>query len=151
MDDMRITRPEEKIIVIVDDDPSDLELFMEALSVIYNKNLIKVFNDSQMAAKYFDEIIDVHSSAGKIPSFVLLDINMPKIDGFEILKKIKSSPKLKLIPVVMFSTSIRKLDVEKCYNLGANAYVTKPLQFAEFKERIKKIFSFWMECNETAV
>lgn len=155
MDDKRLTKiedqPKEKVVVVIDDDPNDVEFFMEALSFIYEKKLIKVFNDSEIASKYLTDIDKSMDKDEKMPTLVLVDINMPIVNGFEILKKIKSSNKLKLIPVVMFSTTKRKNDIEKCYELGANAYVIKPIQFNELKEAVEKIFSFWIGCNQTVL
>jgi CheY-like chemotaxis protein len=83
------------------------------------------------------------------PTLVLLDLKMPRVNGFEVLRQIKSDPRLKGVPVVMFTSSREGSDLNRSYDLGANAYVVKPVDFQEFNEVLQQISRFWMTVNET--
>ncbi|MEG8946219.1 response regulator [Rosettibacter firmus] len=135
-----------KTILIIDDNPNDTFLMLEALDEITKKYEVKIFNDSEKALEYLNSKNSNENFI--IPSLILLDVKMPKINGFEILKTIKSNNALKFIPVVMFSSSKEKSDLEKCYMLGANAFVVKPTNFDEFINTLKSIGNFWLEINE---
>lgn len=82
------------------------------------------------------------------PALVLLDLKMPKVDGLEVLRQIKSDPRLRNIPVVMFTSSREPTDVKRCYQSGANAYVVKPVDFQKFSEALERIGWFWVKLNE---
>lgn len=83
------------------------------------------------------------------PAVVLLDLHMPRINGWEVLRQVKADPALRAIPVIVFSSSARESDLRRCYDLGANAYVVKPIDFAQFQEVVRVIAMFWLRCNAT--
>ncbi|MFY0604031.1 MAG: response regulator [Flavobacteriaceae bacterium] len=86
-------------------------------------------------------------SSDKLPDFILLDLNMPKMDGIEFLKKLKTTPTLKFIPIMVLSTSNNYNDVKRCYEIGASGYIIKPLHFEDYKEKIISLIKYW-EHNE---
>ena len=143
--------PDLKPILIVDDDLNDVELITEALK---RNNL----RNNVVSARHGGEALDYLYRRGSFaqreegePVFVLLDLKMPKVDGLEVLKQIKSDEKLKLIPIVMLTSSREEPDVVRSYRLGVNAYVVKPVEFAQFVDAIRDLGQFWAVLNEPPV
>ena len=134
-------------ILLADDSVNDIELAKRALAKYKVANDIMVVHDG---AEALDLLYRRGNFAGQQadPLVVLLDINMPKVNGFEVLKKMKSDPILRFIPVVMLTSSRQGPDVDECYRLGANAYVVKPVDFEQFAEAVKSIGHFWAVLNE---
>jgi two-component system, chemotaxis family, response regulator Rcp1 len=129
-------------ILLVEDNPGDVRLIREALRDGKVWNNPHVVNDGQAA---LDFVFRREPYADKPrPDLVLLDLNLPKKDGREVLKVIKSDPDLKRIPVVVLTTSKEEEDVLRAYNLAANCYVTKPVEFDEFMKVIRMIEDFWL-------
>lgn len=137
-----------KTILLVEDNPHDVELTLEALTE-YNlaNNLVSVSNGVQAMAYLCCEGEFEGRNTGN-PAVILLDIKMPFMDGIETLEAIRKNKKLKHIPVVMLTSSREDPDLKKCYALGANAYVVKPVHFREFMEAAKHIGIFWAVLNE---
>ncbi len=137
-----------KQILLVEDDARDLELTKAALLENNVVNEIVVARDGAEALDYLYRRGPYSERTTGNPVVVLLDLNMPKVDGLEVLKQLKADPDLKTLPVVMLTTSKEESDLIKSYTLGVNAYVVKPLDFEQFVEAVKHIRMFWAIFNE---
>lgn len=137
-----------KRILLAEDDPNDVEMTVNALNSKNLVNEICVVRDGVEALDYLYHKGPFSKRAGGNPIVILLDLKMPKIDGIEVLRKIKSDKDLQMIPVVILTSSSESSDLETCYQLGANAYVVKPVRFADFVEAVKQIEIFWALINE---
>jgi CheY-like chemotaxis protein len=133
-------------ILLAEDDPKDAQLTTRALSESQAPGEIVVARDGAEAIEFLRR--PIHSELRTHPCVVLLDLKMPKVDGLEVLRLIKTDPELRTIPVVMLTSSRQEKDVAQSYNLGANAYVVKPVSFAEFRQALKEVGSFWAAINE---
>ena len=135
-------------ILLVEDEEAHAELTRRAIRKAGNANRIDVVTDGERALDYLHnrgEYAD--RSEYPIPGLILLDIKLPGMDGIEVLKKIKEDPVLKSIPVIMLTTSEREEDVAMSYRNYANSYLTKPVGFKEFEERVRQINLYWMLLN----
>lgn len=137
-----------KRILLVEDSPQDVELIQEALSENHVANEVDVVHDGEEALDYLYGAGKFQSQFRGAPAVVLLDLKLPKVDGLEVLTRIKSDPQLKYVPVVMLTSSREEQDLIRSYNLGVNAYVVKPVNFAEFVEAVKGVGLFWGVINE---
>lgn len=137
-----------KHILLVEDDPKDIELTLAALEEYSLINEIVVARDGVEALDYLYRRGMFKERPGGNPVVVLLDLKMPKLDGVQVLQQLASDPQLRLIPVVVLTSSRESRDLEECYKLGVNAYVVKPVRFTEFIEAVKQIGVFWMLINE---
>ncbi|MDP3148792.1 MAG: response regulator [Ignavibacteria bacterium] len=137
-----------KTILLAEDNPKDSELTIEALEENNLVNRIAVVSDGVEALEYLRCEGNFLNRKGGNPAFILLDIKMPRMDGIELLQIIRGDPKLKMIPVVILSSSREERDLITSYNLGVNAYVVKPVNFNEFTEAVKQIGIFWAVLNE---
>ena len=140
MNHIQLVRPIE--ILLVEDSPSDADLTLETLSAAKVLNNLHVVEDGTEAMDFL-QCRGRYQRAPR-PDLILLDLNLPKKDGREVLAEIKADPQLKMIPVVILTTSSAEIDILKSYELNANCYVTKPVSFAEFVRIIKLIESFWL-------
>lgn len=129
-------------ILLVEDNPGDVELVREALADGKMRNEMHVASDGVEALKFLKRQ-DEYAGA-QCPDLILLDLNLPKKSGREVLQEIKSDPDLKFIPVVVLTSSKAEEDVIKSYNLHANCYVTKPVDFEQFMKVVKSIEDFWL-------
>lgn len=130
-------------ILLVEDNQGDVVLTLEALEEGKIKNNVAVVKDGQEAIKYLTRSAPFENV--RPPDLILLDINLPKIDGKEVLGFIKSTPNLKKIPVVMLTTSSSEKDVLDAYEANANCYITKPVDINKFFEVVKGIEDFWIK------
>lgn len=137
-----------KSILLVEDNPLDTELTLEALKEHNLANGVTAVCDGVEALEYLNYEGDYQERKKENPAVILLDIKMPRMDGIEVLEAIKSDPKLKTIPVVMLTSSREEPDLRKCYELGVNAYVVKPVDFKSFQNAVKQIGIFWALLNE---
>lgn len=137
-----------KTILLVEDNPQDVELTVEALSEYNLANSIVNVADGVEAMDFLRHEGEFKDRKDGNPGVILLDIKMPRMDGIEVLEAIRKDEKLKSIPVVMLSSSRENPDLKKCYLLGANAFVVKPVDFKEFVEAVKHIGVFWALINE---
>jgi CheY-like chemotaxis protein len=137
-----------KIILLVDDDPRDVELTLAALSEHHLANRIAVACDGAEALDYLFYRGKYQMRAHGDPAVVLLDNKMPKVSGLEVLKVMKADARLKLIPVVVLTSSREKRDMVEFYKNHASAYVVKPVDFNEFMQAVKQIGVFWVKVNE---
>ncbi|WP_264522180.1 response regulator [Flavobacterium sp. N1994] len=128
-------------ILLIEDNEGDIVLMKEALKEANFQGKIMVIKEGNAAIRFFKENVDAEALSINL---VLLDINLPKRNGHEVLKYIKSSPELKHLPVVIFTTSSSNADIEKAYQNFANAFVTKPTDTDEFLEVIAKIQNYWI-------
>jgi CheY-like chemotaxis protein len=137
-----------KRILLAEDNPNDVELTLTALSENHLANEVVVAHDGLEALDYLHRR-GAHASRGNgNPVLVLLDLKMPKVDGLDVLREIKSDERLKTIPVVMLTSSREESDLIQSYRLGANAYVVKPVGFQDFVAAVKEIGQFWAVVNE---
>jgi CheY-like chemotaxis protein len=137
-----------KNILLVEDDSKDVELTMAALEENHLANRIVVLENGEEALDYLYERGNFEKRSGGNPIVVLLDNKMPKVNGLEVLKTIKADENLKLIPVVVLTSSRETPDLVEFYKHGVNAYVVKPVDFAEFMNVIKHLGIFWAAINE---
>ena len=128
-----------RTILLVEDNPMDVELTMEALSEHNLANGVVVVKDGVEAMEYLRCEGNYKQRNTGNPAVILLDIKMPRMDGIEVLKAVRSDNKLKIIPVVMLTSSREEPDLKKCYDLGANAYIVKPVSSKGFFEVVKQI------------
>ena len=136
-------------IFLIEDNEQDEILTIKALNKNKVMNEIKVARDGAEALEFlFDEKSAKYAS--DLPQLILLDLKLPKIDGLEVLKQIRSNPKTKLIPVVILTTSKEDSDLLSGYELGANSYVRKPIDFHEFADAVKNLGTYWLLLNERA-
>ena len=135
-------------ILLAEDDPNDVELTLTALKDHGMANEVDVVSDGAEALDYLFGRGQYQGKASGVPAVVLLDIKMPKIDGVEVLRQLKASAELRMVPVVMLTSSREERDLVECYRLGANAFVVKPVDFAEFIDAVKQVGAFWAVVNE---
>ena len=135
-------------IVMVEDDAKDVELTLTALEDYNLANEVVVARDGEEALDYLYSRGVFQTRTEGNPAVMLLDLKLPKVNGLEVLKQIKSDEKLKLIPVVVLTSSKEEKDMVASYKLGVNAYVVKPVDFHEFVNAIKELGAFWAVINE---
>ena len=135
-------------ILIVEDDPNDVELTLTALADYNLANEVVVTRDGQQALDYLYCRGEFSTRSKDNPAVMLLDLKLPKINGLEVLQQIRSDERLKMIPVVVLTSSHEEKDMIRSYQLGVNAYVVKPVDFHEFVNAVKELGVFWAVINE---
>jgi CheY-like chemotaxis protein len=135
-------------ILLVEDDPKDIDLTLRALDHHRLANEVVVARDGEEALDYLFCRGPFDARDGQNPAVMLLDLKLPQVDGLEVLQQIRSNEKLKMIPVVVLTSSREERDVVASYKLGVNAYVVKPVDFHEFVDAIKELGVFWALINE---
>ena len=136
-------------ILLVEDDPSDVELAMHSLKLAKLANRIEVARDGEEALDFlfcrgpYDQ-----RTFSNPPRLVLLDLKLPKVDGLEVLRQIKSDPRTKAIPVVILTSSREESDVASGYHLGVNSYIQKPVDFEQFQKVVRELGLYWLVVNE---
>ena len=135
-------------ILLVEDDLKDVELTLAALDEYNLANEVVVMHDGEQALDYLYYRGNFGERTRENPAVLLLDLKLPKVDGFEVLKQIKSDENLKMIPVVVLTSSREEKDMIASYQLGVNAYVVKPVDFHEFVNSVKELGVFWAIINE---
>lgn len=135
-------------ILIVEDDPNDVELTLTALADYNLANEVVVVRDGQQALDYLHSQGQYAGRPDDNPAVMLLDLKLPKVDGLEVLQRVKSNERLKMIPVVVLTSSHEEKDMMRSYQLGVNAYVVKPVDFHEFVNAVKELGVFWAVVNE---
>lgn len=135
-------------ILLVEDNANDVELALTALAEHNIANEVVVTRDGSEALDYLYRRGAFANRKNGQPAVILLDLKMPKVDGLEVLRTVKSDPELQRIPVVMLTSSREETDLVKSYQLGANAYVVKPVDFPQFVAAVKELGAFWALLNE---
>ena len=137
-----------KRILLVEDSPRDAELILDALEANQLANVVVHVRDGADALDYLYRRADFADRADDQPALILLDLKLPKVDGLEVLRQIKKDLALRVIPVVMMTSSRQERDLLLSYELGVNAYVVKPMKFQDFVEAVKQVGVFWAVVNE---
>ena len=135
-----------KIILLVEDNPDDEALTLRALKKNNILNEVMVARDGQQALDYF---FGEGASAHSAPAVVLLDLKLPKIDGLEVLRRIRADERTSTQPVVILTSSNEEQDLINGYRLGANSYIRKPVDFGQFMEAVRSLGLYWLVLNET--
>ena len=135
-------------ILMVEDDPNDVELTLTALAEYNLANEVTVTRDGAEALDYLYSRSSFAGRSTDNPAVLLLDLKLPKVDGLQVLKQIKADENLRMIPVVVLTSSREKRDMVESYRLGVNAYVVKPVDFHEFVNAIKELGVFWAVINQ---
>jgi CheY-like chemotaxis protein len=137
-----------KRILLAEDDENDVELTLTALGENSLANEVVVVRDGQEALDYLFRRGAYEARPQECPVVLLLDIKMPKVDGLEVLRQIRADPHLRMLPVVILTSSREEQDLIRCYQLGVNAYVVKPVAFEAFAKAVKELGVFWALVNE---
>jgi two-component system response regulator len=145
----RLNKIGERVILLVEDNPDDVELTLRALKQYNVRNQIAVVRDGAEALDYlFASGAYAERSVCPTPAVVILDLKLPKVDGFEVLQRMRVDERTKLIPVVILTSSKEEGDMVNGYKLGANSYVRKPVDFTEFVEAARQLGLYWLVVNE---
>ena len=140
-----------KIILLVEDNPSDVGLTQRALAKSHVSNELVVAEDGQEALDY---LFGAGAYAGRevteLPALVLLDLKLPRVDGLEVLRQIRADVRTSRLPVVILTTSREEQDVAQSYDLGANSYIRKPVDFTQFAQAVEHLGLYWLVLNESA-
>jgi CheY-like chemotaxis protein len=136
-----------KRILLVEDDEKDIELTLAALGEHNLANEVAVVRDGVEALDFLHRRGGYAQRPSGHPAVIMLDLKMPRLDGVQVLRQLKADEALRLIPVVVLTSSRESLDLQECYRLGVNAYVVKPVRFAEFVEAVKQTGVFWALVN----
>ncbi len=139
----------ERNILLVEDNPDDVELTLRALKQYNIKNEIAVVRDGEEALDFlFASGAYADRDARAMPAVVILDLKLPKVDGLEVLQRMRADERTKLVPVVILTSSKEEGDMVNGYKLGANSYVRKPVDFTEFVEAARQLGLYWLVVNE---
>lgn len=140
---------EEKIIMLVEDNPDDEELTLRALRQHHIKNRVIVARDGAEALDYLHgNGPDAGNQTTPLPELVLLDLKMPKVDGLEVLRRLRADKRTRLMPVIILTSSKEEQDIVESYSLGANSFVRKPVDYTEFIEAVRQLGLYWLILNE---
>lgn len=138
-----------KAILLVEDNPQDEMLIVRALRNINLANQLDVARDGQQALDYLFQQGEFAGRAGAdLPAVVLLDINLPRVNGLEVLRQLRADPRTRLLPVAILTSSDEERDRLRSYENGANSFVRKPLEFAEFAETVARMGIYWLVVNK---
>jgi len=137
-----------KRILLVEDDPKDVELTLTGLAEYNLANEVVVARDGEEALEFLFQRGKYADRPNGNPAVMLLDLKLPKVNGFEVLEKVRADENLKMLPVVVLTSSNEERDLVRSYKLGVNAYVTKPVDFHEFVNAVKELGAFWAVINE---
>jgi two-component system response regulator len=136
-------------VVLVEDNPNDAELAIRALKGYNLANKLMWLKDGVEALDFiFAQGQYADRSVGEVPKVILLDLKLPRVDGLEVLEKIKSDTRTKSIPVVVLTSSSEERDIIASYNLGVNSYVIKPVDFDKYVDAVKEVGLYWMSLNQ---
>ncbi len=138
---------ERATILLIEDNPLDIELTLNALERGVRNFQIHTAHDGEEALEFIGHLDDALSRAALLPKLILLDLKLPKLSGFEVLQKIKENPVTRIIPVVVLTSSADDDDMLKCYSLGANSYIQKPVSFEEYRKLVQNLSSYWLKAN----
>jgi len=136
-----------KVILLVEDNPDDVRLTKRALEKNNISNEVVVVHDGVEALEYLTKSVTEHTGPG-LPSVVLLDIKLPRMDGLEVLRTIRGDERLHRVPIVILTSSKEEQDILRSYDLGANSYIRKPVDFEQFTEAVRNLGLYWLLLNE---
>ncbi|BEL06289.1 response regulator [Actinoplanes sichuanensis] len=131
-------------ILLIDDSPDDVALTLRALNKNNITNAVDIASDGEEAIRY---LFPADGQPDTLPALVLLDLNMPKVSGLEVLRHIRDDPRTRYLPVVVLTTSTEERDIVNTYDLGANSFVRKPVAFDEFLEAVRVLGMYWLLVN----
>jgi CheY-like chemotaxis protein len=143
---------EKKIILLVEDNPDDIKLTQRAFvkSNIADKIDLRIAEDGLSALEYlFGSTLNKNKNKEHLPTIILLDLNLPKLNGLQVLERIRNEKTTKLIPVIVLTSSKENTDLIRAYKLGTNSYIRKPVDFEKFKTAIQQLGLYWVELNES--
>lgn len=136
-------------ILLVEDNPDDLDMTLRALRKAHLANRIQVARDG---AEAVDFIFGTGAYAGRkienVPKVILLDLKLPKVDGIEVLRRVKGDSRTSMVPVVVLTSSKEQPDVRECYHLGVNSYIVKPVNFESFASAVAELGMYWLLLNQ---
>jgi CheY-like chemotaxis protein len=136
-------------ILLVEDNEYDIELTLRALHEDRLANTIHVARDGEEALTFLADCeASINRSEGVMPKLILLDLKLPKVDGHEVLRQVKNNPALKMIPVVVLTSSKQDEDMLKSYLIGVNSYIQKPMNFEQFRKIVKDLGLYWLVVNQ---
>ena len=141
----------DKTILLVEDNAQDEMLVLRTLRKINLVNEVAVARDGQQALDYLFCAGEFAQRAGDLPAVVLLDIGLPRLSGLQVLERLRADPRTRLLPVVMLTSSDEEKDLMRSYESGANSFVRKPLDFAEFAQTVARLGIYWLATNEAPV
>jgi two-component system response regulator len=136
------------LILLVEDNPDEADLALRALQAGSQRPVVVLASDGVEALDYLLGTGTHASDPPALPDVVLLDLKLPRIDGLEVLRRLRGNERTKDLPVVILTSSLRGEDLERGYALGANSYVRKPIQFSQFVETAKTLGTYWLTINE---
>lgn len=136
-------------ILLVEDNSTDAELTLRALRKSNLANSVTWLKDGAQALEFVFRTGAYAGRPDRNPKLILLDLKLPKVDGVEVLKRIKADERTRVIPVVMVTSSAEGRDIAECYKLGVNSYVVKPVEFEQFSETVARAGFYWMLVNKT--
>ena len=141
---------EKKIIFLVEDNPDDIKLTQRAFmkSIIADKIDLKIAKDGQSALDYLFSF-NGKTDLTQYPTVILLDLNLPKLNGLQVLERIRNNEKTKFIPVIILTSSKEEADLTRAYRLGVNSYIRKPVDFEKFKSAVQELGVYWVDLNES--
>ena len=140
---------ESKLILLVEDNPDDEALALRALARIEIPNEVAVARDGAEALDFlFASGVFAGRDASEVPAVMLLDLKLPKVDGLEVLRRVRADPRTRLLPVVILSSSDEERDVADSYRFGANSYIRKPIDFGHFSDAVRQLGAYWLVLNE---
>jgi two-component system, response regulator len=146
---MNTPLPDVVEILLVEDNPSDLALTQRALKKARLANNLHVCRDGEEALNFlFGDGLHQPQGSGRLPRVVLLDLKLPKVDGLEVLRRLKADARTRTIPVVMLTSSREQRDVIESYNLGVNSYIVKPVNFEGFSAAVEQLGLYWLLVNQ---
>lgn len=140
----RLMQPTAQLIVLVEDNPDDEALTLRALKKNAIANEVTVLRDGAEALGF------LHGPGAPTPHLVLLDLKLPRIDGLEVLRRLRGDPRTALLPIVVLTSSNEERDLVESYRLGANSYIRKPVDFEQFTEAIRQLGLYWLVLNQIA-
>lgn len=133
-------------ILLIEDDPNDVELALHAFRAYKLATNIRVARDGAEALHMLFEV-----EPQVLPKVILLDLKLPRVDGLEVLRRVKSDPVKRLIPIVVLTSSREEQDVVESYNLGVNSYIVKPIDFAQFTQAVRQVGLYWLLLNQPPI
>ncbi len=138
-------------VVLVEDNPADVELVLNSLAWHQLTTSVRVLRDGVEALDYFfGRGTEAAQSAEETPRLILLDLKLPKVGGLEVIQALKGDPRTRRIPIVVFTSSSEPQDLSRSYDLGANGYLVKPVDFAQLSELIRLLGAYWLRVNRCA-